>query len=85
LDIKWNKGENNETVIGSNLFYHINFPRAVIFIICRENDVVSAQHDGDDDGKTDDVQSYVLLVLSNLLAFNRTCRRHHAGLAHPDK
>lgn len=54
--------EKYETVIGRHFFNNINFPRVFISIICDKNDVVSTKYDGDDDGKTDDVSAYVLLV-----------------------
>lgn len=85
MDIKWNKGENDETDISGHFFCNTNFPRSFFSAVCRQNDVVSAQHDGNDDGKADDVPSDVLLVFPNILDFHHAGRDHSVNLGHPQK
>ncbi len=82
MAIKWNKGENNETVISGHFFGNINFPRSFIIAFCDQDDVVSPEYDGNDDGKARDASSYDILVYPNVLDFYHACRDYFVNLGH---
>lgn len=70
---------------GGHFFVCFNFLWVILSFICIKNDVVSADNDGDDDGKIYDVPANDRVVLSNLLVFINHCRSNFVHLGHSGK